>query len=597
MAQITAIEFSDLECRIVAGERIKNRLNIRTLISVPLPPNTDATARVNERSQLLRDALKANKLKVQRAELAIPKNYVMARVVTLPSNSEQEIRGMARFEAERHIPFNAERHIIAFHILADLGVQGSQVLLAAIDRPIAQEYLDICSKAGVAVEKLSISSFGLFNGISLADSGAIGSRVVAAVNIGNTYTDIVIANNGVVNFTRGASLGLSKLFAEIKEAAPDQAIGLDELSRIDALEPQVFFAGPQTAAHSSPSPVAPEPALADSGLYPALSAMSFQEDSSAATPAALPENPAAAAFTKWLLRLLQEVRRTYDFAHREFNCPLIEQIYLTGEGALIRNLPQYFRINFGLECVVFDPLRIADVPKKIEKELSGKWPIYAAAIGAAAPASPAAVSLNLLPEEYLEKRMSKRQQQTYIITGMLLLTALVLGYFYVSDTFTRERSLLAEYRQNNKEMKSRVEELQSKETRLNIIRKYVQERHGALDVLEKISEFPFIPERVTLTHFEYRKFGSEGDEGVKIMGHARSIADVNKMQQQLEETGYFDSVSQDPGSGGWVSLPFRSEKVISYQLTGKFKKETKTDSKKTAPSGAPTKVEKLNANK
>lgn len=612
MAQVNAIEFSDVECKFISADRTKNRVVVRTLFAIELTRNEDAAARVNERSQLLKDAMKTHKVKPGPVQVIIPKNYVMARMVTLPSTSEDEIAGMARFEAERHIPFNAERHVVAFHVLAKQGVQGSQVLLAAVDRPIADEYLQVCQKAGLTVEKLGVSSLTLFNAVSLSESSVMANRVVAIVNVGALYTDIVIANNGAVNFTRGASLGINRLFAEVAEADPKHKLALEDLPRIDAVEPQRFFA-PHTVAQAQPTdtqppafpplgasefgspfdgepatadsmPIIPLPpavavdvgAPADSGQYPSISAQPMPLEPVVAPP--LPEDKASAAATKWLLRLLQEVRRTYDFARREFNCPLIEQIYLSGDGAIMKNLPQFLRVNFGIECTVFDPTRIADLPKKQLEGSLERAPAYASLIGAVVPPTPNAVDINLIPEEFRERQVSKRQQRSYMISGALALVALVCGYILVSNTLRGQQDLLSKYRDRNQSDKSRVAELEMKETRLKIIRNYVQERHGALDVLEKISGIPFIPERVTLTQFVYDKPGGKSDEIVKIKGHAKSIADVNKMEQALEELGFFETVEQDQGSGNWV--PLRQEKVLAYSMTAKFKKDAKAKADK-----------------
>lgn len=580
MASITAIEFTDLECKVVHVDRAKERAVLRAMFYFSLPKNEDAASRVTQRAKLLRDALRTHKIKPQRVHVVIPKNYVMARMVTLPSTSEQEIAGMARFEAERHIPFNAERHIVHFHILSKLGVQGSQVLLAAVDQPIAQEYLDVCLKAGLSVEQLGVSSLAMYNAFAFGERAAMPDKVVAVVNVGHACTDLVIVNNGMLCFTRGSSLGVGKLFGELAEADAEFQLGVEDLPKINALEPQRYFRPQSVRGY-----VALEEQVYGAEHTP-LGEQSLEVSPEEPTPASatLPENKGATTFSKWLLRLLQEVRRTYDFAHREFNLPAIDRIYVCGEGALIANLAQYFQVNFGIESTVFDPLRAMEVPARLARETDGQGVLFSGATGAVMPEVPETVRINLLPEAYVEKRHIKRQQQSYFITGALALTALVLAYFYVADLFASNQRLLDMYMAKNKEYKERVADLQDRKQRYQIIKDNIQDPHGALDIFEKISSFEFIPKKVTLTSFDYKK-----EESVKIEGNAKTIKDINDMETALKATNFFDSVQQDQGSVASISLRGREQQVFKFSITCVLPK-LKTEMKKSSTASKPSKT-------
>jgi type IV pilus assembly protein PilM len=583
MDRITAIEFTDLECKVLQGERSKDRGVVRALFSVSLPRNEDAVARVAERAQLLRDALKAHKVKPQKVHIIIPKNYVMARMVVLPSSSAAEIGGMARFEAERHIAFNADRHIVSHHILSMQGVQGSQVLLAAVDRPIAQEYLDICLKAGLEVERLDVSSLAVFNALAFARRELLEGKVVALVNVGIAGADLVIANSGALIFTRGSSMGVARLLSELAEAVPQQPVRLEDLRSIDALEPQRFFRPPSAQRkHAFPGTEQPDEEPGASPPAPQHDApFSIITD---ATPdvAAMPENKGALAFSNWLLRLQQEVKRTYEFAHREFNCSAIDHICVCGEASLIQSLPDYFQVNLGVETTVFNPLKSFESSGKTAEEVNARGALYAATAGAVAPQGPHTVTVNLVPPDYMEQKQAKRRQQSWIVSGILALAALVLGYFHARDLFLRQEEKLQYYRDKNKEYKTRVDDLDAKETRLNIIRTYIQDRHGALDILEQISKFKFIPEKVTLTRFEYRK-----EETVKVEGHARTLPDVNTMEAAIEKLGFFETVAQDSGSMKVEKLPNRAEQSLRYSITATLpKREAKQPKPSSSASGS-----------
>ena len=154
-----------------------------------------------------------------------------------------------------------------------------------------------------------------------------------------------------------------------------------------------------------------------------------------------------------------------------------------------------------------------------------------------------------------------------------------------------EENLLAmkrEVEEKNRQMKERVEDLENKRKKLEIIRRYIQDKHGALDIIDKISSFEFIPDRVTLTRFEYQK-----DEAVKIEGHAKTLADINRLDAELKKTGIFESVIQDQGSNKPVRLPNRAEAVLQFQMTCTFPKRNQP-TKSSAGSRA-TRTENMEA--
>ncbi len=584
MAAHLSIEFTDLECKVIVAEPAKNgRIAVKSVSSFVLPRPEDLVVRAAERTQALRDHLRSQRIAIKTAVVVIPKSYVMARSVTLPSTVDDEIAGMARFEADRHIPFNADRHIVSYHVLARQGMQGSDVLLAAVDQPIAKEYLDICVKAGLTVTSITVSSIAMFNAFAATEKTALADRTVLVLNIGKNATDLVIATNGNVNFTRGSTTGVSRLMTDLTEAM-GQPVTISDLSEMDALEPQLYFKGET-----------PEPPSVAPGIYDELPG---QEDEQAAldaryarpapplifeavpapSAAAAPENKPAVIFSDWLNKLLQEVRRTYEFASREFNCPMINHIYLCGEGAVIKRVADYFEANFHVTAAVFDPLSGAEVARKVLKNSEAPGQQYAVAIGGAVGRRPHTIHINLLPGSYTEARSAKRQQVSYVVTGVLALAALVAGYMFLSDAFSRKRALLDQIEIQNRADQGRVKDLRTKKDRLRIIRDNVQDDRGAIDVLRILSEKDYFPDQVALTSFDYKR----GDF-VKLQGDATDLQTANQLVNDLRNTGFFEDARLDntvPNKQlrGRPQIP-----VLGWAATFTFPKPVKPKPKSSRP--------------
>ena len=585
MPVVSVIEFSDSECRVLHGDAGRGWLSVRAMFSIALPRNEDASRRVAERSQLLREALRSRKLHVQRARVLIPKNYVMARTVLLPASNDAELEGMARFEAERHIPFNAERHIVSHCVLRRQGVEGIEVLLAAADEPIATEYVDICTRAGLRVESLGVSSLALFNAFKAAVPAESSPKVAAIVSIGAAGCEFALLRDGNFTFTRGASVGTERLFSELRAAGVCPPGGEEgrraktALAALDAL---------QAAEDMGPGGVTVAPALSEesiarAGDEPGLTGWESSVFQVPAIPKGAGE-PASGLRQRnlivhaWLQALLKEIRRTLEFARREYNLPPVDCFHLCGEGALIGGLAPFLERALGVPARVFNAFDTFEAaPKALAAD---DTPLaYTACAGEALLAGSPGLSVNLLPPAYLEKSERRRQQHSWMVTGVMTLVLLLLGYMYVSKEFTAKNELLAAYVEKNREMKSRVDELRAKETRLDIIRRFIQDEHGALDVLERISAFNFIPSQITLTGVEYKK-----EEYIKLRGHAKTLPDVNKMRLELEQTGFFQSVSFDEGTNKPVRLPNRADQVLEWYITATFPKR---DARKAARPATP----------
>lgn len=581
MPNLLSIEFTDIGCKVALVNQAKSgRVTVQALSSFPLTRPDDAAARIAERAQALKEHLRAQKLSTKQAVVIIPKNFVMARSVNLPSTVDEEITGMARFEADRHIPFNAERHVVAYHILEKKGAQGSDVLLTAVDQPIAQEYLDICVKAGLEVVAITVSSVAMFNAFSTIHHKDIAEKTVMVVNIGNNATDLIIAVNGNVTYSRGTTTGVSKLLNELNEAT-GKTYTADDLRQIDALEPHLFFAdaparptalGGENAAGDG-SQFSPTGTGSDSAADDVMNITILPPPSVAVEPA----NKGAITMSDWLNRLLQELKRTFEFANREFSCPMIDHIYLTGEGTGIKNLSQYLTTNFSIESTVFDPFEGSEVASKVRKSgVTGH--AYAIAIGGSlGRQQPGTVNINLLPASYTEAKAAKKQQTIYIAAGILVLAVLGGGYYYLSGVFTQKEDELSELMALNRKDKERVDDLQTKKERLRIISENVQDDRGALAILGFISSREYFPDQATITTFDYKR----GDY-VNLSGDARDIQTANMLISDLKKADFFASGELTDVTQGRILRGRPEIPVLGWSAQFQFPKPQKQTSRSSS---------------
>ncbi|MCX7046206.1 MAG: pilus assembly protein PilM [Candidatus Sumerlaeota bacterium] len=528
----------------------------------------DETERPAAKGDALKAALKRHKIKITEARLCIPKNDVTVRYRRLPpSESEAELAQMARFEAERHIPFNPQRHLIDYYVMGRAPLAGVDVLTVSVDGPVVEETLEACTRAGIDVALADVSSLALYrlyqmrarsaaapapasapeaapaasapaeveasvgvypsggpgaqaatagpSGAAPGPSGS-GASATALLHVGKNSMDMVLINQGILLFARSANIGVQALLGAEGFEAPEHLAKLD------------------------------------------------------ATEAAPPGGIAAGALRPWLGRLVQEMRRTYEFAYREFSCPPIGEILISGMGMRVGRLGDFLAREFNaqvepllsnLKPPVHDATRAVRSAKTAE-EKAALDPLDddAIAIGAALDNPEGAERrVNLLPEAWLRKRR-RQSQTTAILTSSLLAACLIaLGVVYFNQINANRKMHLALLQKYIRDNAQRVREINDMEFKIGVFDEYRNPKKSALHILEYICSLPITQSNVRLTAFNF----SQGLE-IKIAGNAMSLAHVNEFVGLLRKSPYFTKVEilkHEP-----MRLPRRMVDIYDFDL-------------------------------
>lgn len=451
----------------------------------------------------LKQLCKTLKVSGMPTTLALPKQQAILRLVQLPATDRAELAQMARFEAERHIPFHAERHSTSFHVMQSKGVEGSEVLLAAVDGPIVKRALRWNVELGLKPNGISLSSTALVNSLLYHKAGQIADKTVAILSLGLDSLDIVLMNKGRVLFARSATMNLLSLLeswlgvqAEAGVSTPFDPARLAMAARmINCLDPEGHYNKTNTSA-----PLSDEaPSLVHS----------------------------------WLNRLLQEIRRTWDFARREMQCPPIDMMFLTGEGATLSHLDEFLSKNIDQEVEAFNPIEGLAQAKGLQLPFGGME--LALPFGAAIAGDlDGGYRIDLTPNDYYRTLERKRTIRHLGVTAVLLLVTLGLSaacYLRHNDIQSRRWHV---YQEMIDEMRPRVSELKEMQVKLGIIKNFINDKNSALAILDSITRPSMIPSRVSLNSIEYEK----GDT-VHIEGMAKNIPDINSYVGVLSGSGHF----------------------------------------------------------
>jgi len=533
-----AIELFDRGARIAILTRHKGRHVVSALVEVAFPAAAEGKPLpASAKAAAIREALRSHGWRLRQIMLILPKNLVTMRLVMLPTITDAELVEMARFEAQKHIPFNVERHVIAHAVLRKEGVEGSRTLIVAVDRAALEEPMAVCREARLDISSVCVSSLALVEALLFDPPAGHSEQTFALVNLGWSAVDITIVSDGIVRFTRSGTIGVEKIIPLLQQAKgtkePLTRVGLGAL---DAVAPQDFFEGRSRPVHRQPAFSTDDFALEDLDNIPQKPATALAAvGSETAGGTGQVDNPSysgpAGEIAKWLGRLVQEIQRTYTFAAREFECPELQTVYLAGIGSYITNMNRYLEQNLHCPVTVINPPASIEFAAAKEQDLREAWREFAITIGAAAGAS--LPPINLLPPEYTQALLVRAQRRALAITGTLAFLLVVAGIVLAVRWVFDQRHQLEFYQAHNATLAPRVKNMNDRERRYKIVQEIVKDPRSAGVILELLSRLGLVEQKkITLLEYKYIK----GDK-VQLEGHALTYKDLDLFNDELAKLG------------------------------------------------------------
>ncbi len=489
MAKHLVLEVSDSEAQVmqVSTGRRNEAPVLEAAFTVDfddLPRDEDGLA---ARAERLRERFKQAKLGPGPVAILLPKQNSIIRTVQLPSAEEEELEGMAQFEAEKFIPFNVERHIISNQVLRLDAVNGSHVLITAVDGPVMDKALTLAAGCSLKPTIAEITSVALVRAFQEKIEPLPEDTSGILLHIGRYQTEISIVQGEMLMASRSQQLGVQRLLNDLGAASGlEGPITPEQLDHLDMATPDDFRLPTEGEAEDAFQVPAPE------------------------------TNQAGEACRAWVQRLVRFTRQTYEFATREHRIHPAKRVYLCGDAARIKGLADAFTQNLNVDTESFDPLG--------ELKRSAQGEVEEAALPGMIPAYGTALRLivehndprsrnqriNLLPLEVIEEQQAAERRNLLAVSGAMVLITLVLVYLTIDAQATHSERLRDLYTEYNEDMAPIVEELYEKETQLEIIKGITDDRTPPLFILDQISTFPGIGStrddgRLTLTDFRYAR--------------------------------------------------------------------------------------------
>jgi len=265
---------------------------------------------------------------------ALSGQSVVIRYPRLPKMPDEEIPGAIEIEAAQNIPYEMQEIVMDSVKLEEVTEDGQtmfKILLVAARRELVQGRLAVLQQAGIHPHVLGIDSLALTDATALA--GALPSDdSVALINVGATTTNIHFCRDGISSFIRDISWGTREINTAIQRAYKLEA---------DAAEQMIELAGrrPTTPPESDSSYIgspagSPLEPLPDETAAGALEPLPEETSGSgAAGPQPYTSEQMMDTVRPAIMRLVGEVRRSFDYYEQQLYERSVNQIILSGGGA------------------------------------------------------------------------------------------------------------------------------------------------------------------------------------------------------------------------------------------------------------------------
>ena len=352
----------DFAQTLMAAAQVKGARQSQVLTSTavqPLPEGLVSEGEILDVTALasqLKSFWKKNHFVGRRVLLGVANQKIIVRTMEFPILDEAELRAAVEFEAQEQIPIPVEEAVLDYQIAATFtaedGSARQRILLVAAEREMIRPFLQVARKAGLTVDGIDLQAFALARALaqrpdfSIEADGQNGGATVL-LGIGSGITNLVVVIGDTPQFTRVISLGSESL---IQALATDRNVDVDEAWQLAGT---VGLSGP---ASELPEDVAPDAAQA---IHQSL------------------DGPCET--------LCDEICRSVDYYHTQAHEGLIGKVLLTGDGSLVRNLPDYLSQALHLNVKLASPLaRLADNKSKLSAaELEVMAPRLSIAVGLA----------------------------------------------------------------------------------------------------------------------------------------------------------------------------------------------------------------------
>ena len=314
---------------------MKKQTNVHNALIFETPEDSyeDGNLRNPEKvAGAIREQLEANGITNKNAIFVLTSTKVVNREVLIPEVKENKIKGIVTANASDYFPVNIEDYVVSHsileHVVNEDKTKQIKLMVVAAPYSMVKGYYDLGSMLGLTVQSIDYVGNSMLQLIKTQTSATMTTMVI---QLGSESTILNIVKGDALLLQRTVPYGTNAVVTEVMDEK-----GVDATTAMTLLQNERMIT------------------------------VDFDD------------NAATGAFRY----LINNIGRVVDYYVTKNPDKPIDDVYLTGDGALIRGIDGLFKIQLNMQTKVLDSLYNVKFDPKIDQKIYN--PVYlVSAIGAA----------------------------------------------------------------------------------------------------------------------------------------------------------------------------------------------------------------------
>jgi type IV pilus assembly protein PilM len=286
----------------------------------------------------IKKIIKQKNISIKKVVTGIPGDSAIIRYIKVPYMTEDELKNMIPYDAEQYIPLGMDQVVFDYKVLAEIEEDNQkklEVLLVAVKNDTMNQHLQLLKDAGVDPGVIDVDAFALCNAYGLntgddSDSG-VKADTVALINMGAKFTTIQICEKDIPHLTRDVNIGGNNFTKEIQREFNLSFAQAEEMKKQYAV------------------------VIVESEALLLSSIPSGEDDKSSRI---------FEAITPALNKLLNDVRRSFDYYESTVKRKPVQKILLSGGSSKIKNIDRFLSEKLGIPVEINYPFKNVNINSK-----------------------------------------------------------------------------------------------------------------------------------------------------------------------------------------------------------------------------------------
>ena len=170
-------------------------------------------------TEALAKAFKSLNLSKEGVTACIPRHLVTVRILEFPSVDPKEINDMVTLQVGKQTPYSREEIIFAYRLVHAEKEGYTKVMLVIARRNIVNARVEVLQKAGIEVDKVAVSSEGVYDWFSVAYASELKASAdgIVLIDVDSNYSDFIVICKGQFYYTRNILIGANHLIEEAEK--------------------------------------------------------------------------------------------------------------------------------------------------------------------------------------------------------------------------------------------------------------------------------------------------------------------------------------------------------------------------------------------